>query len=315
MRDSDWPRRAPRTILPARAPRRPHDQATDMPTQAHNRRNWLITGVSSGLGRALAEAALAQGDLVVGTVRKPEQIAEIERLAPGRALAVILDVTSSASIIEGVAAAANALGGRIDVLVNNAGWGLVGAVEETTDDEAHAVFETNFFGQLNVTRAVLPIMRTQKFGHILAASAVGGFTGFPGLSVYSAAKAAVDVMNEALAGEVAPFGIKVTVLTLGIFRTRFAAGSLKKTAPMDVYAQTPAGEFRGFIGGLTGKQPNDPVRGAQAILRVVASEAPPLHLILGQDALGVVRKKLDSVQADVTAWEAASASTAFPDAA
>lgn len=283
--------------------------------QAGIRRNWLITGVSSGIGRSLAEAALGQGDVVVGTVRKPGQIAEIERLAPGRAMAVVLDVTDPESVAAGVEAAAKAMGGRIDVLVNNAGWGLVGAVEETSDAEAHAVFEANFFGQLAVTRAVLPFMRARGSGHILAASAIGGFTGFPGLSVYSAAKAAVDVMNEALAGEVASFGIKVTVLTLGIFRTNFAASSLKETSAMDAYAGTPAGRFRGFIGGLTGKQPNDPVRGAQAILQVVASENPPLHLVLGPDALGVVRKKLDRVREDVAAWQAVSASTAFPDAA
>ncbi|WP_407530103.1 oxidoreductase [Methylobacterium oryzisoli] len=283
--------------------------------QAGIRRNWLITGVSSGIGRSLAEAALGQGDVVVGTVRKPGQIAEIERLAPGRAMAVLLDVTDPGSVAAGVEAAAKALGGRIDVLVNNAGWGLVGAVEETSDAEAHAVFEANFFGQLAVTRAVLPFMRAQGSGHILAASAIGGFTGFPGLSVYSAAKAAVDVMNEALASEVASFGIKVTVLTLGIFRTNFAASSLKETSAMDIYADTPAGRFRGFIGGLTGKQPNDPVRGAQAILQVVASANPPLHLVLGPDALGVVRKKLDGVRGDVAAWQAVSASTAFPDVA
>ena len=171
----------------------------------------------------------------------------------------------------------------------------------------------NVLGQLNVTRAVLPIMRAQGSGHILATSGIGGFTGFAGLGVYSAAKAAVDVMNEALALEVAPFGIKVTVLTLGIFRTNFASSSLRHTATvMTDYAETPAGKFRGFIGGLPGKQPNDPARGAQAILKAVAAENPPLHLALGGDALGVMRKKIAGLQQDIAAWEATSASVAFP---
>jgi NAD(P)-dependent dehydrogenase (short-subunit alcohol dehydrogenase family) len=277
------------------------------------RKNWLITGVSSGIGRSLAEAALAEGHVVVGAVRKPEQIGEFENLSPGRAKAVMLDVTKTDGIVSAVGAAAKALGGRIDVLVNNAGWGLAGAIEETSEEEARDVFDVNFFGQFNVTRAVLPIMRWQGSGHILAASAVGGFTGFAGLGVYAAAKAAVDVMNEALALEVKPFGIKVTVLTLGIFRTNCASLSLKQTATvMPEYAATPAGQFRGFIGGLNGKQPNDPARGAQAILKAVAAESPPLHLALGKDALGVVQKKIASLQDDIATWELTSASVAFP---
>ena len=183
-------------------------------------------------------------------------------------------------------------------------------------EEAHEVFDANFFGQFNVTRSVLPIMRAQGSGHILVASAVGGFTGFAGLGVYSAAKAAADVMNEALALEVAPFGIRVTVLTLGIFRTQFASSSLKQTAHvMNEYAQTPAGRFRAFIGGLPGKQPNDPVRAAQAILQAVAAEKPPLHLALGGDALRVMKSKIGSLQQDIATWEPTSASVAFPEAA
>jgi short-subunit dehydrogenase len=179
--------------------------------------------------------------------------------------------------------------------------------------EARDVFEVNFFGQLNVTRVALPIMRARGSGHILVASAVGGFTGVGGLGVYSAAKAAVDVMNEALAQEVMSFGIKVTVLTLGIFRTNFASSSLKQTASvMTEYTNTSAGQFRRFIGGLPGKQANDPARGAHAILKVVAAERPPLHLALGRDALGVMRQKITSLQQDIAAWEAMSASVGFP---
>ncbi|MDB6105133.1 MAG: hypothetical protein JWO52_5132 [Gammaproteobacteria bacterium] len=276
-------------------------------------KNWLITGISSGIGRSLAEAALAEGHVVVGTVRNPEQVGELEKLCPGRAISVILDVTKLDSVVSGVEGAAKALGGRIDVLVNNAGWGLVGAIEETSVQEARDVFEVNFFGQLNVTRVALPIMRARGSGHILVASAVGGFTGVGGLGVYSAAKAAVDVMNEALAQEVMSFGIKVTVLTLGIFRTNFASSSLKQTASvMTEYTNTSAGQFRRFIGGLPGKQANDPARGARAILKVVAAERPPLHLALGRDALGVMRQKITSLQQDIAAWEAMSASVGFP---
>ena len=279
-------------------------------------KTFLITGVSSGIGQALARAALADGHTVAGTVRKAEKAGGFEALAPGRAHAIVLDVTDVAGVEAGVRAAAGALGGRVDVLVNNAGWGLVGAVEETSDVEARQVLDVNFFGQLNVTRAALPVMRAQGSGHIFAASAVGGFTGFAGLGVYSAAKAAVDVMNEALAQEVAPFGIKVTVLTLGIFRTNFASSSLRTAAEvLDAYKDTPAGQFRGFIGGLAGKQPNDPERAAQAILKAVAADQPPLHLPRGQDALGVVQKKIDGLQQDIAAWRDVSASVVFPDAA
>ena len=159
-------------------------------------------------------------------------------------------------------------------------------------------------------------MRRQGSGHILVASAIGGFTGFAGLGVYSAAKAAADVMNEALAQEVAPFGIKVTVLTLGIFRTHFASTSLKRTGRvMSEYESTPAGRFRAFIGGLSGKQPNDPVRAARAILQVVEADKSPLHLALGSDALRVMNTKIASLQQDMAAWEPTSASVAFPEAA
>ncbi len=275
-------------------------------------KNWLITGVSSGLGRTLAEAALAQGDSVVGTVRKTADATAFEALAPGRAFAVVLDVTHADTVDAGVEKAVS-LVGNIDVLVNNAGFGLLGAVEETSDAEARNVFDANLFGQLNVLRAVLPVMRAQGSGHIVATSAVGGFTGFAGLGVYSAAKAAVDIMNEALAQEVAPFGIKVTILTLGIFRTNFASSSLKQTASlMDAYEDTAVGKFRGFMGQLAGKQPNDPVRGAEAILKLVASDTPPLHLALGQDAVGVMERKIAGVQADIDAWRDVSTSVVFP---
>lgn len=276
-------------------------------------KHWLITGVSSGVGQALAEAALARGDRVVGTVRKADQIEAFAARAPDRAKGVVMDVTDPKTVATGVEEARSFLG-TIDVVANNAGWGLLGAIEETSDAEARAVFDTNLFGQLHVLRAVLPILREQRSGHVLAASAVGGFTGFAGLGVYSAAKAAVDVLNEALAQEVAPFGIKVTILTLGIFRTNFAGSSLKETDEvMGAYADTPAGKFRGFMENLSGKQPNDPVRGAAAILKLVDADEPPLHLPLGNDAVGVVEQKIASLQADLAAWRDVSTSVVFPE--
>ncbi|MEM8837011.1 MAG: oxidoreductase [Pseudomonadota bacterium] len=278
-------------------------------------KTYFITGVSSGIGRALAKAVLDAGGRVAGTLRKPEQAEAFEALAPGRAIALIADVTDRAAVDTAVAKAVERFG-RIDVVANNAGAGTVGAVEETSEAEARALFELNFFGQFNVIHAVLPVLRRQQSGHILTFSAVGGFTGFPGLGVYSAAKAATDVMSEALAQEVAGFGIKTTILTLGIFRTKFAAGSLSFTkAEMAEYAETPAGKFRSFISGLDGKQPNDPAKAAEAILKIVESEEPPLHLALGADAVGVIRRKLDQVRGDVDQWEEVSTSTVYSQSA
>lgn len=272
---------------------------------------WFITGVSSGIGRALAIKALAVGDRVAGTLRRREQFAEFEALAPGRALAVQADITDADAVRAAVQAAISTFC-RIDVLANNAGYGTVGAVEETSAAEAQIIFDANFFGHLHVIRAVLPHMRAQGSGQIINFSAVGGFAGFPGLGVYSAAKAALDVVTEALAAEVAPFGIKVTVLTLGIFRTEFASGSLKHTANvMPAYADTASGKFRGFIGNLAGKQPNDPVKAADAIVTLAAAEQPPMRLALGADAVGVIRKKLANVEADLQAWTELSTSVAF----
>lgn len=271
----------------------------------------LITGVSSGLGRALAQKILEKGGRVAGTLRNPSQMAEFEALAPGRAVAIEMDITNSTQVRAGIKKAIAALG-RIDVLANNAGHGLVGAVEETSDEEAQKMLDTNFLGSLRVTRAVLPQMRQQQSGHIINYSAVGGFTGFPGLGVYSAAKAAVDIMGEALAGEVKPFGIDVTILTIGIFRTDFAGRSLQHTEQiLDAYQETPAGKFRGFIDNLSGNQPNDPELAAEAIIKLIESDEPPLHLALGNDAIKTIQGKIERLQQDLKAWQDVSASTAY----
>ena len=271
----------------------------------------LITGVSSGLGRALAEKILERGGYVAGTLRNQSQMAEFEALAPGRALAIEMDITNSAQVKAGVEKAIFNFG-QIDVLANNAGHGLVGAIEETSDTEAQQMLDTNFLGNLRVTRAVLPQMRQQKSGHIINYSAIGGFTGFPGLGVYSAAKAAVDIMGEALAAEVKPLGIDVTILTIGIFRTEFAGRSLKHTEQvLNAYQETPAGKFRGFIDNLSGNQLNDPELAAEAIIKLIESDEPPLHLALGNDAIKTIQDKIERLQQNLQAWQEVSASTAY----
>jgi NAD(P)-dependent dehydrogenase (short-subunit alcohol dehydrogenase family) len=279
-------------------------------TAAHDK-VWLITGVSSGLGRALATRVLASGGRVAGTLRTPAQMAAFEAQAPDRALAVAMDITDRDQVEAGVAQTIEHFG-RIDVVANNAGYGLVAAIEETSEAEAQAIFDANFFGGWRVTQATLPHLRAQRRGHILNFSAMGGFHGVPGLGIYGAAKAATDLYSEALAQEVAPFGIKVTVLVLGVFRTDFADRSLRfGTQPLADYDATPAGQFRERIRNLPGRQPNDPDKAADAILQIVAAENPPLHAVLGTDAIRAVRRKLAGVESDIAAWEEVGGATAY----
>ncbi|MCA7928581.1 oxidoreductase [Burkholderia cepacia] len=269
----------------------------------------LITGVSSGLGRELAQRLLAEGARVAGTVRGAEQVAEFERLAPGRALGVLMDITQPDAVTAGVQRVLERFG-RIDVLANNAGVGTVGAVEETTEADARQIFDVNFFGGLRVIHAVLPTMRRQRSGHIVQFSSIAGFAGYPGLGVYAAAKAATGVLGEALAGELAPLGIHVTVLTIGIFETQFAGRSLAYSSNrIDDYADTPADQFRGFIGQLQGKQPNVPEKGAQAIVDILKAAKPPVHFALGADAVGTMLGRAESIERDIRAWETVSRST------
>ncbi|MEM6436565.1 MAG: oxidoreductase [Cyanobacteria bacterium P01_D01_bin.115] len=270
----------------------------------------LITGVSSGLGRELAQQLLDRGALVAGTFRQPEQAAAFAAISPDRALGLVMDITDTAAVEAGVQQVVDRFG-RIDVLANNAGVGMVGAVEETSDEEARRIFDVNFFGGLAVTCAVLPILRQQRSGHILQFSAIGGFLGYPGLGVYSAAKGATDIVGEALAGELKPLGISVTVLTIGIFHTEFAGRSLSYTEQViDDYADTPAGKFRTMIGGLQGQQPNDPAKGAAAIIQLMQTDHPPVHAALGDDAQGGMRQKIANIEAELSLWAANATSTA-----
>jgi NAD(P)-dependent dehydrogenase (short-subunit alcohol dehydrogenase family) len=273
-------------------------------------RVWLITGVSSGFGRELAKAVLARGERVAGTVRQKAQVEEFRALAPERSRGYRLDVTEAPTIPDVIANVMRDMGG-IDVLVNNAGYGLIGAAEETSAAETRKLFDTNFFGLLNVTQAVLPHMRAAKRGHIVNFSSLAGIMGIPGVSVYCASKFAVEGLSESLAGELGSFGIRVTIVEPGSFRTDFGGRSI--TMPAKVlaeYANTPAGQARAHMSsGYHGSEPGDPVKAAHAIIQAVDSNTPPLRLVLGPDALGAGRAKLAALAQNYDAWEQVSGST------
>lgn len=274
-------------------------------------RTWLITGVSSGFGRELAQAILARGDTVVGTMRQKAQLSAFEALAPGRAHGRILDVTDAAAIAP-LVAEVEAKVGPIDVLVNNAGYGLGGAVEEIDDAEARHVMETNFFGTLNLIKAVVPHFRARRAGHLVNFSSMAGILGIPGVALYCAAKHAVSGLSEALAGELAPFGIRVTVVEPGGFRTNFAGGSLvlaKRT--MSEYDGTPAVRPRAMKEHYHGTQQGDPAKAAAAVIAIVDAPQPPVHFVLGPDAVAAARNKLARFGDEITAWEALSSGTNY----
>ena len=270
-------------------------------------RRWLITGASSGFGRAIAEAVLAEGDAVVATARRPAALAD---LAERRGATVrALDVTDGGQVRE-VVAEAVATGG-VDVLVNCAGHGLIGALEELTDAEFRGVMETNLFGALAVTKAVLPHMRERGSGHIVQMSSMGGVSANPGHAVYATSKFAIEGASEALAGEVAPFGIRVTIVEPGPFRTDFAGRSMLPSTPMAAYAGTPARGARDRFRDQDGVQPNDPAKGAAAIIAAVRAPAGPLRLPLGEEAVARIRGKLERQLADLESTMDLTLSTAY----
>lgn len=266
-------------------------------------RVWLITGASTGLGRSIAEAAAERGDVVVATARQPDSLTDFQH-------ARALDVTDDAqvqSVIESVIKEH----GRIDVLVNNAGHGLIGATEEVTDDELRALLEVNLLGVLRVTRAALPHLRRQRSGHIVQMSSVGGVVGNAGHSAYAISKFALEGMSEALAGEVADWGIKVTLVEPGPFRTDFAGRSLVATEPIDAYVGTTAGRLRQTMINQHGRQPNDPAKAALAIMTAVDASEPPLRLPLGPEAVSRIRTKLHRQLATLDDWESVAVDTRF----
>ena len=273
---------------------------------------WLITGCSTGFGRALAEAVLKKGDYLLATARKPEQIRALIDQYPETAKAVHLDVTLSQDIQAAVDAAI-ATFGRIDVLVNNAGYGLIAALEEVSDVDIHQFFETNFFGALRLMRTVLPVMRQQGSGHIVNMSSTAGLVGFAGSSLYCSAKFALEGTSEALASEVEPFGIKVTLIEPGAFRTDFNGRSLAAAEQsIDAYATVRGASLQWFK-QMDGKQPGNPTKAAQAIIQAVESPHPPMRLALGTDAMSLIQEKLEWIKTDLDAWQQVTVSTDYTD--
>ncbi|MBB3934140.1 oxidoreductase [Aureimonas phyllosphaerae] len=272
---------------------------------------WMITGASRGLGRALAREVLAAGYKVVLAARRPADVADIVAEAGDRATAVALDVVDGRQVASAVEEA-TARFGRIDVLVNNAGYGYLGAIEEGADEDVRALFETNLFGAIDVIKAVLPGMRARRKGHIVNISSIGGIVTYPGVGYYHMVKFGVEAMSETLAKELSPLGIAVTVVAPGAFRTGFRGpDSIRQAARViDDYAET-AGRARAGTQAGHGKQVGDPVRGARAIIRAVEAERPPVHLLIGGDALDQLRQKLDAMRAETDAWEEVTRSTDF----
>ena len=270
----------------------------------------MITGASRGFGLRIARAALARGDAVVATARQVASLATPDG-APGL-LALPLDVTDETQAHAAVAAAL-ARFGRIDVLVNNAGFGLLGAVEEASADEVRRLYETNVFGLLNVTRAVLPGMRARRAGHVLNLSSVGGFASGAGFGVYCSTKFAVEGLSEALHAELAPLGVHVTVVEPGYFRTEFLESQSLTVSPivLDDYAGT-SGQVREAARRISLNQPGDPEKLAAAILQVVDAQEPPRRLPLGTDTLAVIDQRATGLVEETRAWRAVSASTDFP---
>lgn len=274
---------------------------------------WFITGCSKGLGRALAEEALAAGYRVVATARKAVDIADLGRDQPDRLLPLVLDVTDKAAIAATVGAAM-AHFGRIDILVNNAGYGYLGAIEEGEDAEVRAMFETDLFAPINLIKAVLPAMRARRSGHIINISSIGGLVTYPGVGYYHMAKFAVEALSDALAKELAPLGIAVTVVAPGAFRTDFRGPASMKFSATEIadYAET-AGKSRSGTQAGHRKQIGDPARGARAIIKAMEADAPPVHLLIGGDALDQLRARLDEMRRETDNWEETTRSTDFPE--
>lgn len=266
-------------------------------------RIWFITGISSGLGKALATTVIEQGDFVIGTFRNEMQAAIFNKAHQHKALGLVMDVTNAAEIEKTFQTIKKKVG-KIDVLVNNAGFGFAGAIEETSNKEAREIFEANFFGTLQITQLALPILRQQKSGHIIQISSHGGFKAFQGFGIYNASKFAVEGFSEALAIEIAPLGIKLTIVEPGPFRTKFAGDNFRQAEKIiDDYNQT-AGIFRQKIKAVDGKQEGDPVKAAIAIFNITKLEKPPLRLPLGKIAIVSLTDKLDSVSKDLKEFKA-----------
>ena len=272
-------------------------------------KTWLITGSSRGLGRALANAVLAAGDNLVATARKPEELDELAAQFGDRVKTAALDVTDFAAASRAVAVAV-ATFGRLDVVANNAGYGNLAPIEDTSIDDFRAQIETNLFGTINVSKAAIPIMRVQRAGHIIQFSSIGGRVGSTGRAPYSAAKFGVEGFSEVMATEMAPHGVKVTIIEPGGFRTDFA-GSSTHIADVRAEYDSTVGEAARFQRNYNGKQPGDPAKAAQVILKVVAMDNPPLRLLLGSDAVQRVESSDSRKSESDKKWRELSISTDF----
>lgn len=271
---------------------------------------WFITGSSTGLGRALAEVLLEKGFRVAATARRPADLEPLAKKFRSQVLCPALDVTKPDQVRRAIQQTLDHFG-RIDVCVNNAGYGLIGGVEEVTDTEIRRQFDTNFFGALDVTRAVLPHFRKQRSGHIVNISSIGGFRAIAGASIYNATKFALEALSEALAKEVAPLGIRVVLVEPGPFRTDFGGRSIDDTPNrIDDYATT-AGKMREYYQAAHGKQVGDPRKAAEAMIQAVDSNADFLRLPLGEATLMGMREKMEHVQKDLALWEQVAKDTAF----
>jgi NAD(P)-dependent dehydrogenase (short-subunit alcohol dehydrogenase family) len=273
-------------------------------------RTFLITGVSSGLGRAFAEGALAAGHRVIGTVRRTADADAFAALAPDRAHPLVLDVTDFDAIPVAVARAVQQAG-PIDVLVNNAGYGHEGVLEESSLDDLQRQFAANVFGPVAMIKAVLPGMRERRRGHIVNVTSMGGFITMPGIAFYCGSKFALEGISEALGKEVAGFGIRVTALAPGQFRTDWAGRSMDRTPRSIADYDAVMDPIRTARRAKNGNQPGDPAKAARALLALVDADDPPVRLFLGADALGLVGQKLDGMRAEIDAWDTLSRSTGF----
>jgi NAD(P)-dependent dehydrogenase (short-subunit alcohol dehydrogenase family) len=267
---------------------------------------WFITGASSGFGQAFATYAVSRGYNVIATARDPAKITVRD---PDRVLAVSLNVDAPGDAQRAIDAGVKRFGG-IDVIINNAGFGIVGAVEETPESELRSLMETNFFGAVTVIRAALPVLRSQGRGAIVNISSIGGQLSFAGFGAYSAAKFAMEGLSEALAQEVAPFGIKVLIVEPGNFRTNLLGSGTRHMPVIEAYRATVGGT-REFVTGMHGTQAGDPLKAAEAIDKALNAERTPLRLQLGEDAVGAVRQHARALLADLEAWQAVGADTKF----
>ncbi|CAM4136435.1 putative oxidoreductase [Mycobacterium basiliense] len=270
---------------------------------------WFLTGASRGFGLEIARAILSRGDRVVATARRADQLRTHLPDADGSMLAVDLDVTNAEQVTRAVQAAVDAFG-RIDVVVNNAGRGLLGAVEEASDAAIRAVYEVNVFGTLTVLRGVLPIMRGQRAGHVINISSVGGLLGSAGWGIYNSTKFAMEGFSEALAKELAPLGIWVTIVEPGYFRTDFLDVSSLGTEETVIADYEPtAGAMRAHALDVNHAQPGDPVKAAAAIVDIASATEPPVHLLLGTDCVAAVEEKIQQLTSDINSWRDVSVST------